>query len=50
MASCSASSSHQDIPAREALLEVLQGFADTILLVSHDRYLIDRLATQIWSL
>jgi ATP-binding cassette, subfamily F, member 3 len=41
---------HLDIPAREALQQVLQDFSGTILLVSHDRYLIDRLATQIWTL
>src|SRR5690606_29366063 len=38
------------IPAQEILQEVLEQFEGTILLVSHDRYLIDRLATQIWSL
>lgn len=41
---------HLDIPAQEALQEVLEQFEGTILLVSHDRYLIDRLATQIWAL
>jgi ATP-binding cassette, subfamily F, member 3 len=41
---------HLDIPAREALQTVLENFSGTILLVSHDRYLIDRLATQIWEL
>jgi ATP-binding cassette, subfamily F, member 3 len=41
---------HLDIPAREALQEVLEAFSGTILLVSHDRYLIDRLATQVWDL
>jgi ATP-binding cassette subfamily F protein 3 len=41
---------HLDIPAREALQEVLGEFEGTILLVSHDRYLVDKLATQIWSL
>ncbi len=39
---------HLDIDAQEALQEVLERFDGTILLVSHDRYLIDRLATQIW--
>jgi ATP-binding cassette subfamily F protein 3 len=29
---------------------VLENFSGTILLVSHDRYLIDRLATHIWEL
>ncbi|MFN8488400.1 MAG: ABC-F family ATP-binding cassette domain-containing protein [Caldilineaceae bacterium] len=41
---------HLDIPAQEVLQEVLESFQGTILLVSHDRYLIDRLGTQIWEL
>ncbi|MCB0090142.1 MAG: ABC-F family ATP-binding cassette domain-containing protein, partial [Caldilineaceae bacterium] len=41
---------HLDIPAQEVLQTVLEDFDGTILLVSHDRYLIDRLATQIWDL
>jgi ATP-binding cassette subfamily F protein 3 len=41
---------HLDIPAREALQGVLAQFNGTILLVSHDRYLIDQLATQIWEI
>ncbi len=41
---------HLDIPAQEVLQEVLEHFEGTILLVSHDRYLVDRLATQIWNL
>lgn len=41
---------HLDIPAQEVLQAVLEQFQGTILLVSHDRYLIDRLATQIWEL
>lgn len=39
---------HLDIPAQEALQEVLGEYHGTILLVSHDRYLIDALASQIW--
>lgn len=41
---------HLDIPAQEVLQEVLENFDGTILLVTHDRYLVDRLATQIWNL
>jgi ATP-binding cassette subfamily F protein 3 len=41
---------HLDLPAREVLQQVLQNFPGTILLVSHDRYLIDQLASQIWEL
>jgi ATP-binding cassette subfamily F protein 3 len=39
---------HLDLPSQEVLQNVLADFAGTILLVSHDRYLIDALATQIW--
>ena len=41
---------HLDIPAREALQDVLDGYRGTILLVSHDRYLVDQLASQIWEI
>ncbi len=41
---------HLDLPARETLQQVLQEYPGTILLVSHDRYLIDQLASQIWEL
>ena len=40
---------HLDIDSQEVLQAVLDDFAGTILLVSHDRYLIDALATQIWA-
>ncbi|MBI4770745.1 MAG: ABC-F family ATP-binding cassette domain-containing protein [Chloroflexi bacterium] len=39
---------HLDIGSQEILEAVLAEFPGTILLVTHDRYLIDRLATQIW--
>jgi len=39
---------HLDLPTQEVLESVLSGFPGTILLVSHDRYLIDSLASQIW--
>ncbi len=41
---------HLDIPAQEVLQNVLADFDGTIILVSHDRYLIDALATQIWEI
>lgn len=41
---------HLDIPSQEVLQEVLAEFPGTILLVSHDRYLIDALASQIWEI
>ncbi len=39
---------HLDIASQEQLQNVLADFPGTILVVSHDRYLIDALATQIW--
>jgi len=41
---------HLDIPSQETLQATLEQYDGTILLVSHDRYLVDRLATQIWDL
>ena len=39
---------HLDLPSQEVLQAILAAYAGTVLLVSHDRYLIDGLATQIW--
>jgi ATP-binding cassette subfamily F protein 3 len=39
---------HLDIPSQEVLEGALIDFPETIIMVSHDRYLIDRLATQLW--
>ncbi|MGA7670386.1 MAG: ABC-F family ATP-binding cassette domain-containing protein [Nitrolancea sp.] len=39
---------HLDISSREALEEVLEDYDGTILFVSHDRYLVDRLANRVW--
>ncbi|VAW41978.1 hypothetical protein MNBD_CHLOROFLEXI01-1920, partial [hydrothermal vent metagenome] len=41
---------HLDIPSQEALQEAMAQFSGTILMVSHDRYLVNALATQIWAL
>lgn len=41
---------HLDIEAQEMLEDTLRAFPGTVLMVSHDRYLIDRLATQVWEL
>ncbi|HEX8247214.1 MAG TPA: ABC-F family ATP-binding cassette domain-containing protein [Pyrinomonadaceae bacterium] len=40
---------HLDIPSREALEAALDAFQGTIITVSHDRYFLDRIATQILS-
>lgn len=39
---------HLDIASREALQEVFAGFLGTLLMVSHDRYLIDAIAGELW--
>lgn len=41
---------HLDINSREILQEVLSEFDGTIVFVSHDRYLIDALATDVWAI
>ncbi|MBR0289938.1 MAG: ABC-F family ATP-binding cassette domain-containing protein [Selenomonadaceae bacterium] len=38
---------HLDLPAREAIELALQEFDGTILIVTHDRYLLDKVATRI---
>jgi ATP-binding cassette subfamily F protein 3 len=40
---------HLDLPSQEVLQDALDAFPGTVLLVSHDRYLIDALATQVWT-
>ena len=39
---------HLDLASQEILEEVLGHFPGTVLLVSHDRYLVQALATHIW--
>ena len=41
---------HLDIPSQEVLQAVLDAYEGTVLLVTHDRYLVDALATQIWEI
>jgi ATP-binding cassette subfamily F protein 3 len=41
---------HLDIPSREALEEALDSYEGTIVTISHDRYFLDRVATQILAL
>ena len=38
---------HLDMRAKDVLLESLEHFTGTVVLVSHDRYFIDRLATKV---
>ena len=39
---------HLDITSQEVLEDVLSMFPGTVLLVTHDRYLVDAVATQVW--
>jgi ATP-binding cassette subfamily F protein 3 len=39
---------HLDIDSQEVLQSVIADFNGTVILVTHDRYLVDALATQIW--
>ncbi len=39
---------HLDLASQEVLEDVLRAFPGTILLVSHDRYLVQAIATHIW--
>src|SRR5947209_13154860 len=41
---------HLDIPSRESLEEALDAYDGTIIAISHDRYFLDRVATQILAL
>ncbi len=41
---------HLDIRSQEVLQDVMQAFNGTILMVSHDRYLIRELATHVWAI
>ncbi len=41
---------HLDLDSQEALQDTLADFEGTLLLVTHDRYLVDALATHIWAI
>ncbi|MHB0858829.1 MAG: ribosomal protection-like ABC-F family protein [Anaerolineae bacterium] len=41
---------HLDLDSQEILQDVLVGFGGTILMVSHDRYLVDAVATHVWAI
>ncbi len=40
---------HLDIPSTEIMQDVLQRFEGTVVFVSHDRYLVQAVATHIWA-
>lgn len=41
---------HLDIPSTEILQEALQSFDGSVIFVSHDRYLVQEVATHIWAI
>lgn len=41
---------HLDIQSQEVLEEALRKFEGTTILVTHDRYLIERVATEVWEI
>ena len=41
---------HLDIPSQEVFQQVIAGFQGTVLMVSHDRYLIQALSTAVWAI
>lgn len=41
---------HLDLPSRERLEEALQAYGGMLVIASHDRFLLDRLCTVIWSI
>jgi ATP-binding cassette subfamily F protein 3 len=41
---------HLDIPSQEVLQEALAEFGGTLLMVTHDRYLIRKLGTRVWAI
>ncbi|MBF6591178.1 MAG: ABC-F family ATP-binding cassette domain-containing protein, partial [Ktedonobacterales bacterium] len=41
---------HLDLPSRQVLEAVLSQYDGTLILVSHDRYFVDALATTLWAL
>ena len=41
---------HLDIPSREQFEQALASFEGTVLAVVHDRYFIQRFATELWIL
>jgi ATP-binding cassette subfamily F protein 3 len=40
---------HLDIPSRDRFEQALTAFQGTVLVVVHDRYFIERMATEVWS-
>ena len=41
---------HLDLSSREWIEDAVEGYGETLLFISHDRYFIDRFATRIWEI
>lgn len=41
---------HLDIDSREALEEAIEAFPGTVMVISHDRYFVNKLAQRVWEL
>ena len=41
---------HLDLPSREWIEAAVGEYSETLLFISHDRYLIDRFATRVWDI
>jgi ATP-binding cassette subfamily F protein 3 len=41
---------HIELSAREAFEDALENYSGTVLLVTHDRYLLDRIATEVYDM
>ena len=39
---------HLDLESRETLIEAMENFTGTVLMVAHDRHLLARAAEQVW--
>ena len=41
---------HLDLPSKEVVTNILKEYKGTILLVSHDRYILDKVCYNIWEI
>ena len=41
---------HLDLPSREWIEDAIDGYGETLIFISHDRYFVNRFATRIWEI
>ena len=41
---------HLDLPSRQWIEDAVEGYGETLMFISHDRYFISRFATRIWEI